>query len=99
MRPIDADELLTAFPIDDEPTITKSSFRSTVQNMPTLNLDDFLDISETEKYRLTPWGCLSVILDDYGVDYSCVRPAIGKHLVEDFLNLMEKSGYLKHISE
>ena len=99
MRPIDADELLTAFPVDDEPTITKSSFRLTVQNMPTLDLDDFLNMSRTEEYRLTPWGCLSVIFDDYGVDYSCVTPAIGKHLVEDFLNLMERVGHLKHISE
>ena len=77
MKPIDAYESLTTFPVDD----------------------DFLDMSETEEYRLTPWGCLSVILDNYGVDYSGVTPTIGKHLVEDFLNLMEKSGHLKYISE
>lgn len=65
----------------------------------TEDLDDAIDINETAKYRLTPWGCLSVIFDDYGIDYSGVTPAIGKHLVEDFLTLMERSGYLEHISE
>ena len=36
MRLIDADELLTAFPVDDEPTVTKSCIRMTIQNMPTI---------------------------------------------------------------
>lgn len=36
MRPIDADELLTAFPIDDEPMLTKSCVRMTIQHMPTI---------------------------------------------------------------
>lgn len=36
MRLIDADELLTAFPIDDEPMVTKSSVRMTIRHMPTV---------------------------------------------------------------
>lgn len=36
MRAIDADELLTAFPVDDEPTLTKSCVRMTIKNMPTI---------------------------------------------------------------
>ena len=36
MRLIDADELLTAFPVDNEPTVTKSCIRMTIQNMPTI---------------------------------------------------------------
>ena len=36
MRLIDADELLTAFPVDDEPTLTKSCVRMTIKNMPTI---------------------------------------------------------------
>jgi len=36
MRLIDANELLTAFPVDDEPTITKSCVRMTIKNMPTI---------------------------------------------------------------
>jgi hypothetical protein len=34
---IDADELLTAFPVDDEPTLTKSCVRMTIQHMPTVD--------------------------------------------------------------
>lgn len=30
MRLIDGDELLTAFPVDDEPTLTKSCVRMTI---------------------------------------------------------------------
>ena len=36
MRLIDADELLTAFPVDDEPTLTKSCVRMTIKNMHTI---------------------------------------------------------------
>lgn len=37
MRLINADELLTAFPVDDEPTLTKSCVRMTIQRMPTVD--------------------------------------------------------------
>ena len=37
MRPIDSDELLTAFPADDEPTVTKSFVRMTIKRMPTVD--------------------------------------------------------------
>lgn len=36
MRLIDANELLTAFPVDDEPMLTKSCVRTTIQHMPTI---------------------------------------------------------------
>lgn len=36
MRLIDADDLLTAFPIDDEPMLTKSCVRMTIRRMPTI---------------------------------------------------------------
>ena len=36
MRLIDGDELLTAFPVDDEPTLTKSCVRTTIKHMPTI---------------------------------------------------------------
>lgn len=38
MRLIDADDLLTAFPYDDEPTVTKASVRATINHMPTIHL-------------------------------------------------------------
>ena len=37
MRLIDANELLTAFPVDDEPMLTKSCVRMTIQRMPTID--------------------------------------------------------------
>lgn len=36
MRLIDADELLTAFPIGDEPTVTIACIRATIKHMPTI---------------------------------------------------------------
>lgn len=39
MRLIDADELLTAFPVDDEPMLTKSSVRMTIKHMPTVEAE------------------------------------------------------------
>ena len=36
MRLIDADDLLTAFPIDDEPMLTTSCVRMTIRRMPTI---------------------------------------------------------------
>ena len=35
-RMIDADDLLTAFPIGDEPTVTIACIRATIKHMPTI---------------------------------------------------------------
>ena len=37
MRLIDGDGLLTAFPVDDEPMLTKSCVRMTIRRMPTVD--------------------------------------------------------------
>ena len=37
MRLINADDLLTAFPVDDEPMLTKSCVRMAIQHMPTVD--------------------------------------------------------------
>ena len=37
MRLVDGDELLTAFPVDDEPMLTKSCVRMTIRQMPTVD--------------------------------------------------------------
>ena len=39
MRLIDADELLTAFPLDDEPILKKSCVRMTIKHMPTIEAE------------------------------------------------------------
>ena len=46
------------------------------------------------KFVLTEWGCLSSVLIDYGVDISRVTGKIGEHIVEDFMELMVKCGYI-----
>ena len=49
---------------------------------------------EDVKFVLTEWGCLSSVLTDYGVDISRVTGKIGEHIVEDFMELMVKCGYI-----
>ena len=56
MRLIDADALLTAFPVDDEPLVTKSCIRMTIQHMPTIetNVGEWIDMSNGGAIR-RPW--------------------------------------------
>lgn len=49
---------------------------------------------EEEKYVLTPWGCLYGTLIDYGIDVSRIKGRVGEHIVEDFMEAMEKAGYI-----
>ena len=46
-------------------------------------------------YRLTPWGCLSEVLKDYGIDISDITGKIGEHMVNDFMELMEQQGHVE----
>ena len=50
---------------------------------------------EDETFALSPWGCLYAVLKDYGVDISGITSQIGKHMVNDFMELMVKSGNIK----
>lgn len=59
----------------------------------TISEDDITDDDDV-KYVLSPWGCLSVVLKDYGIDISRISGKVGSHIVEDFMELMEKSGYI-----
>lgn len=46
-------------------------------------------------YALTPWGCMMSILNEYNIQHDHITPRIGEHMVEDFMNLMEKQGIVK----
>lgn len=59
----------------------------------TISEDDIADDDDV-RYVLSPWGCLSVVLEDYGIDISRISGKVGSHIVEDFLELMEKAGYI-----
>lgn len=60
------------------------------------NVEYYEDVfdEDDEQYVLTPWGCLSCVLEDYHIDFSHIAPKVGQHIVEDFMELMEKAGYL-----
>jgi hypothetical protein len=63
MRLIDGDELLTAFPVDDEPTLTKSCVRTTIKHMPTIEPEQrWIPCSE----RLPEVEELVLVTDDSG---------------------------------
>ncbi len=42
------------------------------------------DAEENDRWHLTPWGCLSEVLEGYGIDISHITGRMGTHLVEDF---------------
>ena len=56
---------------------------------------DCVNHAEHEKYCITPWGCLSSVLKDYGIDISHISGTIGTHMVEDFMEMMIKAGYVE----
>ena len=48
--------------------------------------------NDNETYSLTMWGCLQATLADYGI-VADVSGKVGNHIVEDFFELLIKSGY------
>lgn len=65
MRPIDADELLTAFPVDDEPTLTKSCVRMTIQHMPTVDAVSVVRCKDCKHNPKLEWlGCPMASLNE-----------------------------------
>lgn len=54
---------------------------------------------EDEVWRLTPWGCLFAVLNDYNIYCDHITSRMGEHLVDDFMEAMEKHGYLSRVSE
>ena len=66
--------------------------------------DEIFNINEEEiddetVIILTEWGCLSCVLSDYNIDFSHITPKMGSHMVQDFLELLERCGYIKKINE
>ena len=54
---------------------------------------------DEEAYVLSPWGCLAVVMNDYNVDYSHLTPKMGEHMVNDFMETMERVGYVSRREE
>ena len=57
-------------------------------------MSEMSEESKEEIYFITPWGCLSSVLDDYNIDTSHITPKMGEHMVEDFMDAMVKSGHV-----
>lgn len=62
-------------------------------------LDNDIEINDDDVFVLTEWGCLSSVLSDYGIDISHIPGKVGKHIVEDFMELMTKAGYVEKKKE
>ena len=45
-------------------------------------------------FRLTPWGCLKKVLNDYNIDCEHITGRMGEHLVEDFMDSMIRAGHV-----
>ena len=50
--------------------------------------------NEEDRYMLTPWGCMYAIFLDYNINLSSISGTMGEHIVEDFMELMVKCGYI-----
>lgn len=53
------------------------------------------DNDNEEQYILTEWGCLYAVLTDYGINVDHISGKVGAHIVEDFMDLMVRAGYIK----
>lgn len=54
-------------------------------------------MSDDERYVLTPWGCLASVLSDYKIDVSGISGKVGEHIVEDFMDAMERMGHVVYV--
>lgn len=60
--------------------------------------DELLE-DENTKFVLTPWGCLYSVLTDYKIDVEDIPGRVGEHIVEDFMDVMKKAGYVGKAEE
>lgn len=54
-----------------------------------------MDENKDESLRLTMWGCLECVLRDYNIDASHITPKMSEHLVNDYMELLERQGYIE----
>ena len=54
---------------------------------------------QEEEYVLTPWGCLSAVLYDYGIETDHIKGKVGEHIVDDFMDAMTVAGYVSKAGE
>lgn len=64
-----------------------------------LNANEIDFFPDDTEFRLTQWGCLASVLDDYGIKTDHIKPRVGEHIVQDFLEVMFKNGYINKTEE
>lgn len=52
-----------------------------------------------ERYKLTPWGCLTVACMDFGIDLPEISGETATALMDDFFAIMEIQGILEKKEE
>ena len=61
--------------------------------------DENIEFNDDDVFGFTEWGCLYSVLSDYGIDVSHISGRVGQHIVEDFMEMMVKSGYVARNEE
>lgn len=61
--------------------------------------NEVMEFKDDDVFGFTEWGCLYSVLSDYGIDVSHIPGKVGSHIVEDFMELMEESGYVAKMKE
>lgn len=56
--------------------------------------NEVMEFNEDDMFVLTEWGCLLCVLNDYGIDVTHIPGRVGNHIVEDFMDMMVKCGYI-----
>ena len=51
-------------------------------------------MNEEERYRLTTWGCMQAVLTAWNINTDHLTPRMGECMVEDFMEMLVKHGYL-----
>lgn len=55
------------------------------------------EFKEDDVFELTPWALLREVLISYKVDVDDISGRVGKHIVEDFMDLMMEQGYARKV--
>ena len=67
--------------------------------MSNIEFDENVEFNDDDVFGFTEWGCLYSVLSDYGIDVSHIPGRVGKHIVEDFMEMMVEAGYVARNEE
>ena len=53
-----------------------------------------MEYDDDTVFVMTEWQCLKVTLSEYGIDTDSITPAVGRHMVDDFMGRMIRAGHI-----